>query len=190
MFILLFALPALCCPQSGRERQSGCWGRSCDETPVNLLAQGLLWLPCRLTPRIRYCWRYLKKRRQRKTRPSPAYLEMQQRFRTYDGRIFLSGLERVLSLEHVLLPVASYLHFSDIVKLSMASKCTREIVFPSMDFQTRSRKLRMVSCAARTKTSCYCCDAQTCWVSIKLKVLRVSRLKLTQNVRVVLRYFV
>lgn len=77
-----------------------------------------------------------------------------------------ANMERVLRIEHLLLPIAADLHYTDLVNLSHTSRCIREAVFPHMDMIYRKRKLYNESCES-IKHNCWNCNRQTCGVSMK-----------------------
>jgi hypothetical protein len=47
----------------------------------------------------------------------------------------------VLAIEHVLLNMADYMHFGDVVNLSMTCRAVREVVYPPQDLDYRVPKL-------------------------------------------------
>lgn len=61
-----------------------------------------------------------------------------------------------------LILIASRLHYTDIVNLSLASKRLRLLVFPSPDSATRSEALRIHTCENGSKSQCWICASQVC----------------------------
>lgn len=50
-------------------------------------------------------------------------------------------LTHILTIEHVLLNVVEYLHFEDVVNLSLTRRAIRELVYPPRDLEHRVPKL-------------------------------------------------
>jgi hypothetical protein len=74
-----------------------------------------------------------------------------------------ANMECVLRIEHLLLPIAASLHYTDLVSLGRTSRAIREAVFPSQDMVYRKRKLREESCESElNKTKCWNCMRQIC----------------------------
>jgi hypothetical protein len=76
-------------------------------------------------------------------------------------------LVRVLNIEHILLGVADYLCFQDVINLSLASRALREAVYPARDLHYRVPKLRTHSCDEGYKHLCPYCNNTICLVSCK-----------------------
>jgi hypothetical protein len=78
-----------------------------------------------------------------------------------------ANMERVLRIEHLLLPIAASLHYTDLVNLGRTSRAVKEAVFPCQDMVYRKRKLREASCAFDlSKTKCWNCMRQICEVCV------------------------
>ncbi|KAF2263870.1 hypothetical protein CC78DRAFT_262477 [Lojkania enalia] len=71
-------------------------------------------------------------------------------------------LQEVLTIEHVLLDLVNYLHYEDIINLSLSSKAIREAVFPGHDLEYRVPKLKDSCCENDSKTICLYCNKKIC----------------------------
>ena len=125
--------------------------------------------------RPRYLSRHFSKSRQREKSDKPIEL------RTLDNTVWKNHKPTALSillspelqperygrplLHDSLILIASRLHYTDIVNLSLASKSLRQVIFPSPDLATRSEALRIHACENGSKSQCWICASQICHVS-------------------------
>jgi hypothetical protein len=80
-----------------------------------------------------------------------------------------SPLSDFLSVYDMLLTVAEYLHYSDILSLSLVSISVREAVLPANDFDRRTELFQRYTCPG-TKSLCWMCDTQICTVSFPSQI--------------------
>ncbi|KAF2272277.1 uncharacterized protein EI97DRAFT_229200 [Westerdykella ornata] len=83
------------------------------------------------------------------------------------------GLQKVLTIEHLLLNIVDGMCYDDVKSLSLASRDIREAVFPSRDLEYRVPKLRERCCSQGRKICPYCpspicelCKRQVQWLGI------------------------
>ncbi|ORY09935.1 hypothetical protein BCR34DRAFT_602525 [Clohesyomyces aquaticus] len=118
-----------------------------------------------IVPRIRFAFFYLVKlpsglrglKTLRFEKPTP-YVPR------YDSMTISNPkLQQILTIEHVLLNVVDYLHYDDIINLSLTSKSVREAVYPGRDLQHRLPKLLKRSCnQGSTRKACLYCNKKIC----------------------------
>jgi hypothetical protein len=118
-------------------------------------------------------WRLAARYRTQSKKPQPStkvelnHLEIKKNILFSERPIESSNpnMECVLRIEHLLLPIAASLHYSDLVSLGQTSRAVREAVFPCQDMIYRKGKLRAVSCQSHpSKTKCWNCFRQICEV--------------------------
>jgi hypothetical protein len=120
-------------------------------------------------PPIRFAYHYTTKilRRFLMISSRPLDLGDQSPYRAQDFELVPvenARLQQTFNIEHVLLNVVQYLHYEDIVNLSLTSRAVREAVFPGMDMDYRVRKLKQQCCEKPTKTNCTYCNKKICEV--------------------------
>jgi hypothetical protein len=71
-------------------------------------------------------------------------------------------LSQFLGVYDMLVMVAKYLHYSDLVSLSTVSKSVRESVLPSHDISRRLTLFRRYTCEPGEKSTCWSCTNQIC----------------------------
>ena len=141
--------------------------------------------------RPRYLSRYLSKSRQRVKSDKPTKL------RTLDKMFWNNDKPTALSIllspelqseqyghplpHNLLLLIASSLHYTDIVNLSLASKGLRQVIFPSPDLAARSEALRIHSCENGSKSQCWICSSQICQVRRYALTPRIETNELTHR---------
>jgi hypothetical protein len=148
-----------------------------------------LFIPRRLAPPVRYTSRYWRRSRQKQSslpthefhlwRIHPSNekqdtLEFSSKgissirssvvLQKLPSHVVLPApLLRLLShqgSDTILLRIAFFLHYNDVVKLSLLSKQLRSTLFKSSTF---AESLRIASCIS-SKSECYCCNMQICEV--------------------------
>lgn len=94
-------------------------------------------------PRIRLWLSYTKKGlaelRSTKDLQIPPHTQFKPQYQSFEAP--KSKLTDVLAIEHVLLNVVDYLHFEDVVNLSLTCRAVREVVYPPQDLDYRVPKL-------------------------------------------------
>ncbi|KAF2203710.1 hypothetical protein GQ43DRAFT_478816 [Delitschia confertaspora ATCC 74209] len=122
----------------------------------------MVWIS--ITPKICYAYHYLIKMAYRpwatkeiELEEHPPYFPEYVQFEVSNPR-----LQRILTIEHVLLNVVSSLHYDDIVNLSLTSKAVRESIFPARDMAYRAPKLKRDCCEKTTKDGCLYCNKRIC----------------------------
>ncbi|KAF2446338.1 hypothetical protein P171DRAFT_430502 [Karstenula rhodostoma CBS 690.94] len=73
-----------------------------------------------------------------------------------------SKLTDVLAIEHVLLNMVDYLHFEDVVNLSLTCRAVREVVYPPRDLDYRVPKLTRHCCSIAEESKCLYCNNKIC----------------------------
>jgi hypothetical protein len=145
-----------------------------------------LFIPRRLAPPVRYTSRYWRRSRQKqgslpthefhlwRVRPSNDKrdtLEFSSKgISSIRNSVVLQKLPSQVILpapllsrqgsDTILLRIAFFLHYNDVVKLSLLSKQFRSTLFESSTF---AESLRIASCIS-SKSECYCCNMQICEV--------------------------
>jgi len=129
---------------------------------------GLCWLLRCPVETGKYLYRFTKRTHWR-TAENDMQLAIREKARDapmiFEPKSTQTSLERILSIEHILIPIARDLHYSDLVSLSLASKSIREVVFPTYDKKIRTEKLKAASCSGMFKQNCFSCNIITCTVS-------------------------
>jgi hypothetical protein len=117
--------------------------------------------------RFRYVWRYMLRVARRFRIHREINIDTPLQYLPSDKRITIQNpkLHNILCVEHVLKEVVYWLHYEDVINLSMASKSVREAVFPSGDLIFRIPKLRRWTCDPDTKSVCLYCNKGICMVS-------------------------
>ena len=127
-----------------------------------------------ITVRPRYLSRYLSKSRLRVKSDKPIELRTwETTIGKYDKPTALSILlspelqperyGRPLPHDSLIL-IASRLHYTDIVNLSLACKRLRQVIFPRPGLASRSEALRIHTCENGSKSQCWICASQICHV--------------------------
>ncbi|KAF2811251.1 uncharacterized protein BDZ99DRAFT_298409 [Mytilinidion resinicola] len=131
---------------------------------VVIVFGGPYWLACATVRRSRFLYRLLKKVARQLRGCKPIEFEKPPKYvPNYSGiKISNPKLENIFNIEHLLLPIASNLHYDDLINLSLTSKSVREAVFPAGDYEHRVRKLKAYSCNNNTKSRCEYCNKQVC----------------------------
>ena len=126
------------------------------------------WLIAFVTPRARFTYRFIKKVVRSVRGLEEIEFEEIPKYNPNYARMTVSNpsLQRILNIEHVLLPIASGLDYVDLISLSLTSKSIRECVFPAGDLVYRTRKLKEYSCDLETKMNCLYCNKQVCEVRV------------------------
>jgi hypothetical protein len=128
---------------------------------------GLMWLLRCPLETGKYLYQFSQRRRWR-TPEDVTELTLREKARdapmTFKEQPAQSQLLRILSIEHILLPIARELHYTDVVNLSLTSKSVREVVFPTYDKKIRTEKLKQAACNGMFKQRCFCCNIMTCMV--------------------------
>ncbi|KAF2490284.1 hypothetical protein BU16DRAFT_530802 [Lophium mytilinum] len=122
------------------------------------------WFACAAVRRSRFLYRLTKKVARQLRGCKPIEFEKPLKYvPNYNGiKISNPKLESIFNIEHLLLPIASNLHYNDLINLSLTSKSVRESVFPAGDYEHRVRKLKAYSCSLDTKSCCEYCNKQVC----------------------------
>lgn len=77
----------------------------------------------------------------------------------------LSSLVRSTNYD-ILVHLAEYLHYEDIVTLSRTCRSLRYLVFPRAELIQQQRRWKIYTCDRDTVTTCWSCNKQICDVSI------------------------
>ena len=128
-----------------------------------------------ITSQIRYGLRYSSKFQPRKDdssiklRPTPAWFSNTNQSATLSFALSHEGQRQSSSppqtYDTVLL-IASHLHYSDLVSLSLVSRRWYQAIFPDTNLEQRAEALRMKSCQDGSKTQCWICNVQICEVRL------------------------
>ncbi|KAF2264753.1 hypothetical protein CC78DRAFT_543800 [Lojkania enalia] len=109
-------------------------------------------LPLTVKSRVRYTRRYADKVMRKK--PGVRHLS------AAGGKP--NSLADFLSIYDILMSVVPYLHYIDIINLSLASKSVHEAVLPDTDYDRRITHFRMYTCRAQSRKQCWVCTNQIC----------------------------
>ena len=126
------------------------------------------WLIAFVTPRARFTYRFIKKVVRSVRGLEEIEFEEIPKYNPNYACMTVSNpsLQRILNIEHLLLPIASGLDYVDLINLSLTSKSIRECVFPAGDLVYRTQKLKEYSCDLETKMNCLYCNKQVCEVRV------------------------
>lgn len=122
------------------------------------------WIASYSSPRIRFGYRFVKKVIRRIRGMEKLEFEEAPKYTpNYSNmRISAPNLQRILNIEHLLLPIAAGLHYDDLLNLSLTSKAIRESVFPDGDMIYRVQKLKAYTCNEDSRFKCLYCNKQVC----------------------------
>ncbi|KAI0096240.1 hypothetical protein GGR51DRAFT_47473 [Nemania sp. FL0031] len=124
-----------------------------------------LLLPARVHNVLFFTSRYIRrwfdyKGSRTRQRLYNAYELISRRTRVLEGKE--KGLHAILS-PNILKRIVLDLHYADVVNLSLASKRTREAIFPEKkDISPDKEQLRFYTCWGNKKSDCWACGMQIC----------------------------
>lgn len=114
-------------------------------------------------PRLRLAYRYTIKNIQcLGGQKPPTFTKPAPYTPAYQHKISNPQLQRIINIEHVLLNIVDHMCYEDVINLSLASKSTREAIFPGRDLEYRIPKLRAHCCTSALKKKCEYCNKHLC----------------------------
>lgn len=119
-------------------------------------------------PRIRLGFSYIKKTAGRIPAAKDLKIPKMTQFKPSPEQFKIpdTKLIDILVIEHVMLNVVDYMHYEDVINLSLACKAARELVYPSRDLDHRIPKLKKRCCDTFFKSGCLYCNKRICLVCL------------------------